>query len=335
MSAFPVGEIAKHIKIVRPDIAVITTIGSDHYKCFRGPEAAAREKGQLVENLCPEGIAILNADDPHVRAMAIRTRARVITFGRCPDADVRGSEITSSWPDRLALTVAFGADKVRIQTKLVGEHWTTSVLAAIACSIVCGVDLQTCAKAVGMQRAAFGRCSVHSRSGKPIYVLDTQKAPFWTMDTGLSFVEQARAMRKTIVVGTISDYAGSCGPKYRNFAKRALAVADRVVFVGPRAGHVSKLRQGEAQDRLYCFENTLQASLFLEREARASELIYVKASRKDHLERLMLSQLDRVVCWRERCGRVDKCQECDNYRKPSRPPKHTLTQELRDIKDES
>jgi UDP-N-acetylmuramoyl-tripeptide--D-alanyl-D-alanine ligase len=331
VSAFPLGEIAKQAKILRPDIAIVTTIGNDHFKIFRSLEATAREKGQLVEALPPGGVAILNADDPNVKAMAARTPARVVTYGLCPDADIRASDVTGRWPDRLALTVSYGADSLRVQTRLVGEHWTVSVLAAIACGLVCDVDLQACVKAVASQQAAFGRFSVHSAPDKPVYVLDTKKAPYYTMAIGLEFVERARASHKTIVIGTMSDYAGSGAGKYRKVARMALAVADRVVFVGPRAGHVSKLRQGDLRNRLHCFESTLQASTFLALESRTDELIYIKASSTDHLERIMLSQIDRVVCWRERCGRKTKCQECTNFRKPSRPPRHTLTPELRAI----
>jgi UDP-N-acetylmuramyl pentapeptide synthase len=77
MSAHPRGFIANWLPLVRPKIGVVTLIGDDHYSTFRGREAAAREKGLLVEALPDDGIAVLNADDPHVVAMVDRTRARV------------------------------------------------------------------------------------------------------------------------------------------------------------------------------------------------------------------------------------------------------------------
>jgi hypothetical protein len=99
-----------------------------------------------------------------------------------------------------------------------------------------------------------------------------------------------------------------------------LEAAARVVFVGPAAGHVSRLRQGDVRQRLFDFESSYQASAFLSEGALPDELIYVKASATDHLERVMLSQLDQVVCWRERCGRkYGICPSCDDYRKPHAP----------------
>jgi UDP-N-acetylmuramoyl-tripeptide--D-alanyl-D-alanine ligase len=75
----------------------------------------------LAEALPQQGWLILNADDPLVRAMAQRTRARVITYGLSADADVRGSDVTSKWPDRLAVTITHGNESLRVASRLVGN----------------------------------------------------------------------------------------------------------------------------------------------------------------------------------------------------------------------
>ena len=133
--------------------------------------------------------------------------------------------------------------------------------------------------------------------------------------SGYDLVRNARATRKTIVFGTISDYPGERSRRYRRIAREALEVADRVVFVGPSASHVSK-----AQDRLFSFETVYQASAFLSESASAGELIYVKGSIIDHLERIMLSEVDQVVCWLERCGISVSCQQCKKFLVPAPPP---------------
>jgi len=320
VSGYPPGAIPQHVRILRPHIGIITTVGTDHYKSFRGLEAVAKEKCQLVQNLSSHGTAILNADDAHVRAMAARTRAKVFTFGRSLDADLRAAEISSVWPDRLSLTVVHEHEKEHVHTQLVGEHWVTSVLAAMACGIVCGVNLNSCARMVERFRPVFGRYSVHKTPGGAVYVLDTRKAPFWTIPSGLAFIKAARAPRKTIVFGTISDYAGASSPKYRKIAREALQVADRVMFVGPHSSHLTRLQQ-EHKERLFAFQCTYQASSFLAEHAVCEELIYVKSSISDHLERIALSQVERVVCWRERCGVKEvHCGRCTRYPIPYRPP---------------
>jgi UDP-N-acetylmuramoyl-tripeptide--D-alanyl-D-alanine ligase len=313
-------EIETAIKIFKPQIGVVTTVGSDHYKMFRSLGAVAQVKGHLIECLPKQGTAVLNADDPHIRGMAARTKARVITFGLSPDADIRAIEVSGSWPDFLILGVKVGEEVVRVETRLFGEHWLPSILAAIACGVACGVDLNTCAKAIASVAPTFARYSMHAKHDGPFYVLDTAKAPFWTIAAALAFIKNARAVRKTMVFGTISDYAGSGGSRYRRVAREALEVANRVVFVGPQSSLVDKLRQGELSNRLFTFQTTYQASAFLSRESLSGELIFIKASSTDHLERIMLSQLDQVVCWQERCGIRRPCPNCRRYRRPKSPP---------------
>jgi UDP-N-acetylmuramoyl-tripeptide--D-alanyl-D-alanine ligase len=314
------GSISSQLDILRPHIGVVTTVGTDHLRIFRNIEAVAREKGDLAESLPPNGTAILNKDDPYVRAMATRTSARVVTYGQSCEADIRGEDVASAWPQGLTLTVTDGKERARLATRLVGEHWATSVLAAIVCGVVCGLNLKSCVEAVARVEPVFGRYSVHQSRYGAAYVLDSIKAPYWTIPSGLRFVRQAAASRKTIVLGTISDYSGKAGRRYRQIARDALAVADRVVFVGPHSSHIQRLRQGEERGKLFAFQTAYEASDFLSREPLPGELIYIKASRAaDHLERIMLSQLDEVVCWRKRCRKVVNCPSCYRYRHPYIP----------------
>jgi UDP-N-acetylmuramoyl-tripeptide--D-alanyl-D-alanine ligase len=318
-ASFP-GLIAESLRLLKPQIGVVTTVGSDHYTNYRSLEATAREKSLLVERLPQSGVAILNIDDPLVCDMARRARAQLITFGLSPQADLRALEVSGIWPDRLSMTVIHMGETVHVETKLVGEHWATSVLAAVALGIVCGVDLKACAQAVKTVEPVFGRYSVHTRSDGASYVLDSYKAPYWTIAKGLAFVRHAAAPRKTIVLGTISDYPGAQGSRYRRVARDALDVADRIVFVGPNSGHIDRLRKGEARDRLFGFQTSYEASAFINSDAIPGELIYVKAGITDHLERVMLSQLDDVVCWREQCGRLRPCMDCSRYHHATMPP---------------
>jgi UDP-N-acetylmuramyl pentapeptide synthase len=218
------------------------------------------------------------------------------------------------------MQVAHGHETVQVETKFVGELWVPSVLAAIALGIACGLDLKTCSEAVKTVKPVFGRYSVHTRSDGASYVLDSYKAPLWTIAEGLAFMRQAAAPRKTVVFGNISNHPGNDGRTYRRVAQDALAVADRVVFVGPKAVHVDKLRQGKEREKLFGFQTSYEVSAFLSSDATPGELIYVKAGIRDHLERVMLSEPDKVVCWRERCGRWDPCMDCSWYRRPKKPP---------------
>ena len=314
------GELAKQLSPLKPTIGVVTTIGGDHYKSYRSLEATAREKGLLIESLPETGVAILNADDPNVLGMAARARARVVTYGCCEDADLRATDISAVWPDRLSFTVTYRGQSARVETQLLGEFWVTSILAAMASALECGVELKTCADVAKMTGPVFGRYSTHIRADGAAFVLDSNKAPVWTIPLGLAFIKSARAPRKTMIFGTLSDYSDKGSRVYRRTARKALGVADRVIFVGTRAGHVEKLRQGLPPDQLLTFQTTFQASEYMSRTVSPGELVYIKGTIREHLERIMLSQLDQVVCWQEWCARLKPCIECSRYRIPWRAP---------------
>ena len=313
------GLLAPQIRLLQPHIGIITAIGTDHYKRFRSREATAQEKGQLFERLAEDGTAIVNIDDPYVCSLIGRTEACLLTIGTAADADLRAEAVASRWPERLTLTVCYRGESIHLQTRLVGEWWTTSVLAAIACGLICGLDLKACAQAVETFETSVGRYSVHEVPGAATYILD-HKAPFWTIAESIDFIAAAGAIRKTIVFGTVSDYAGASSPRYRRLAREALALSDRVLFVGPQAMHVSKLAAGWARGRLFCFPTTFHASEFLKAQTLQGELVLIKGSMAtDHLERIFLSQLDRVVCWRSGCGRSNACPDCRKYHRPFAP----------------
>jgi UDP-N-acetylmuramoyl-tripeptide--D-alanyl-D-alanine ligase len=160
---------------------------------------------------------------------------------------------------------------------------------------------------------------VHQLPGGPTFVFD-HKAPVWTIPHCFAFIKAASAPRKTIIFGTVSDYAGSAGPRYRRTAREALEVADRVVFVGSNARYVEKLRQGELADKILAFRTAFEASAYFKERVLPDELIVLKGSlRVDHLERIMLSLSEPVVCWMEHCRVKSACWKCVDYRRPHPP----------------
>ena len=306
---------------MKPQFGVVTLIGGDHYRNYRNVEATAQEKGLLVESLPESGVAILNIDNPLIADMAKRTRARLLTFGRSPEAVLRAVDVFSVRPDS-----AVDASDLWWRDRSRQDQACRRTLAHLGVGRDRHRPRLRC-RPQNLRRdreeGRFGVRQVHGpfRADDASYVLDSHKAPYWTIAEGLAFVKGVRAPRKTIVFGTISDYPGAASPRYRRVARDALEVADRVIMVGPHSGHIDKLlHQRLAKDRLFGFQTTYQASEFIASDEVAGESIYVKASVAQHLERLMLAQLDGVVCWREHCGRRQKCIDCPKYRIPQLPP---------------
>src|SRR5690349_22417215 len=122
VAAWRPGSVAEKARLLHPDVAIVTRIGLDHHKAFRTLEGVAEEKGALVAALPADGIAVLNADDPYVMAMAEGFPGRVVTFGVAPTATLRAEDIRSSWPDPLELTLHVEGRSLPVRTRLHGKQ---------------------------------------------------------------------------------------------------------------------------------------------------------------------------------------------------------------------
>jgi UDP-N-acetylmuramyl pentapeptide synthase len=265
-----------------------------------------------VECLPEDGTAVLNADDPYVLAMGDRTRARVVTYGISREAVVRGSEVRSNWPERLSLSVRHQGEQIRVHTQLVGEHWASTVLAALAASVACGIPLRRAVAVIESTRPVDGRLSPVEIPGGVTFMRDDWKASLWTVPVALRVLETAQAARKIAIIGTLSDYPGASSRKYRDIATQALAVADTAIFVGPNSHRVDKVRSRLGGERLLVFDWVCELDRFLQDYLRPGDLVLVKGSgASDHLERLVLSRTGDIACWRERCGRMKFCSACE------------------------
>jgi UDP-N-acetylmuramyl pentapeptide synthase len=305
------GVMARSVRVLKPRIGVVTHIAEDHRISFRTLEATARDKGKLIEALPALGAAILNADDPRVLSMRERAEAKVITYGLSAHADVRAEAVSCAWPERLSLVVFHASDRVHVRTRLLGEHWTHAILAALATGIVLGIPLEAGARAIEAVDPVEGRMNPVLSADGVTFIQDDWKAPLWTIAGALDFMRQARARRKIVVIGTISDYSGKASRTYPAVARAARESADKVIFVGPLAHCALKARASERDDRILSFSTLHELRNFLDGYATAGDLVLLKGSRHtDHLERLVLARANRISCWRVGCGRGTHCRGC-------------------------
>ena len=307
------------VALFRPTVGVVTNIGDDHFSAFKSSEAIAWEKGKLIRSLPPDGIAILNADDPHVFAMRSQFPGRSITYGFGDHAMLLGEMVNAAWPDRLSLTVSWNGQSARVQTRLCGDHWAPVVLAALATGVALGVPLAVAAQAVADVAPFDGRMSPAELGDGVTFIRDDWKAPFWTIAPTFEFMRQARGTRKVIVLGTISDYQGDSTRRYVEIAQLALASADCVIFVGPRASACLRAKRAPT-DQLWAFPSLRDASTYLAGYLQPGDLVLLKGStRPDHLERLIFARTTGVKCWRSDCGYMAFCNACDRFDLESGP----------------
>lgn len=146
LSARGVGHIADLARIAPPRIGVVLNVGTAHLGVFGGKEVTARAKGELVEALPADGVAVLNADDPLVAAMAGRTAARVTWYGRGAAAAVRAEGVTLDGRGRASFTLRTPSGAAPVRLRLYGEHAVENALAAAAAGYELGLPVTTIAE---------------------------------------------------------------------------------------------------------------------------------------------------------------------------------------------
>ncbi|GAA4184932.1 UDP-N-acetylmuramoyl-tripeptide--D-alanyl-D-alanine ligase [Streptosporangium oxazolinicum] len=140
------GHIAHLTRVAPPRIGVVLNVGTAHLGVFGGKEEIARAKGELVEALPAEGVAVLNADDPLVAAMAGRTGARVTWYGRGEGAAVRAENVTVDERGRASFTLRTPSGAAPVGLRLYGEHAVENALAAAAAAYELGLPVATIAE---------------------------------------------------------------------------------------------------------------------------------------------------------------------------------------------
>jgi UDP-N-acetylmuramoyl-tripeptide--D-alanyl-D-alanine ligase len=299
--------------IVRPDVAILTVARDDHASAFASKAALFDEMEELLRHVPARGTAILNADDPIVMAMRTSCRGHVMTYGLHENADLRAEAVHSGWPNRLRLTLVHRAAREAVTTRMLGEHWVSSVLAATACGLVAGMTLPEIAEVLARVEPFEGRMQEMRCDDGVIFIRDDYKAPQWTLPACFDFLRQVVDRRKVLVLGEVSDNQDGKELVLQRLVVEALSVADLAVVVGPWSSAVLKLKRGDFAERIFAFTRTRDASAFVNAWLRPGDMVLLKGSnRQNHLSRILLDRQGDIRCWREDCRLARFCRVCDD-----------------------
>jgi UDP-N-acetylmuramoyl-tripeptide--D-alanyl-D-alanine ligase len=311
-----IGQMQPMAELLRPDVALITMFQIEHYSAFRNIESIVEEKRLLVEAVPPDGLVLLNADDAFTPLVTEKIRSRIVTFGRGGDADYRARNIRAAYPQRLRFDIDWSGGTIEIETQYVAEQFWLSAVSAFAAAVELGVPPKTAAARIASFQPITNRCGVIEVPEGPSFILDTAKAPYASIQMSIDILNNSPAVHKRFILGTMSDYAGSRGPKYRAVYRMARESFDEVIFIGEHA-HRSSATQEEIEDgRFKEFFSIEELSNYLHESAIPGEVIFLKGSQNQHLERLGISWREPVTCWEDKCGRKYSCFQCGRYSIP-------------------
>ena len=304
MGADHVGNIAYLCDIVRPDIGVVLMVGTAHAGSFGGVANIARTKGELVEALGPDGVAVLNLDDERVAGMAARTAAPITWF----TADERGvaraaedvaagrasglvaaREVRADDQERPVFDLQVGTDEAAVRhpvaSGLTGLHHVHNVLAAAAAAHAAGMDPAEIARGLdGLGPASRFRMERTDRADGVTIINDAYNANPESMRAALrtlATLGRSSGRRTWAVLGEMLELGDARVREHTLVGESVvrLNIAQLlVVGAGARTLYIGALNEGSWGEEAHFVDDAAQAEAFLTEHLRPGDLVLVKSS---------------------------------------------------------
>ncbi len=238
MGMYVGGEIADLARIARPSIGVVTAVQAVHLSRIGSLDAIEAAKGELLEALPPGGTAILNADDPIVRAMGPRTVARVVTYGFAEDADVGAEAVQSRGPRRDALRAAGTGDRRPVTIPTLGRLSVHNALAAAAVGLAAGMTLDEIVAGLAAGWSAPHRVGL-VRLGAVTIIDDSYNASPGSMVAALDLLRGLPG-RHVAVLGEMLELGDAHDDGHHAVGEAAGHAADLLIVVGAGASGIAE-----------------------------------------------------------------------------------------------
>jgi UDP-N-acetylmuramoyl-tripeptide--D-alanyl-D-alanine ligase len=223
------GEISRLCRIARPTIGVVTAVGHSHTELVGGIEGVAVAKRELVEALPASGVAILNADDVRVAAMADHTDAAVLTYGAAGDVRIVDLHLDEMARASFRILTPWGDGTVRLA--LPGAHMAANASAAIAVAGSVGVDVGSAADALATTAVSRMRMEVLTSATGATIVNDAYNANPTSMGAAIDALAGMRARRRVAVLGLMAEIDDPIAA-HRAVAERVASLGIELVPVG-------------------------------------------------------------------------------------------------------
>ncbi|SFC73452.1 UDP-N-acetylmuramoyl-tripeptide--D-alanyl-D-alanine ligase [Streptomyces aidingensis] len=298
MGARGIGHIRYLTSLTPPRIGVVLNVGTAHIGEFGGREAIARAKGELVEALPPAergGIAVLNADDPLVRAMAARTAARVVLFGESPEAAIRAEDVRLTDDGRPAFTLNTPSGRTGVTMRLYGEHHVSNALAAAAVAHELGMSAEAIAEALSSASSlSRWRMEVTERADGVTIVNDAYNANPDSVRAALrALVAMGKGRRTWAVLGEMAELGDEAFAEHDAVGRLAVRLnVSKLVSVGGRPAawiDMGARNEGSWGEESVHVSDAAAAIGLLRAELRPGDVVLVKASRAAGLEQVALA----------------------------------------------
>lgn len=269
------GDIALLARVAAPAVGVVTNIGPVHLERLGHLGAIVAAKAELVEALPPDGLAVLNGDDPRTAALARRTRARVVFYGLSPQCDVRAEGVVGRGLDGFSFHLSCPAGAIDVSCPLPGKHHVYPALAAAAVALEEGMDLEEIAAALAEARPDL-RLRVLPGPGGSTIIDDSYNASPASMLAALDLLAELPG-RRIALLGEMRELGAAEEEGHRAVGRRAAAACDLLFVSGERARPLAEAATAAGLEARWLEPE--KAAEALRRELGRGDYLLVKASR--------------------------------------------------------
>jgi len=283
------GEIRELTRAAPPNIGVVLNVGLAHVGFLGSIEGVAAAKRELVEGLAAGGLAVLNADDPRVRAMASAAR-RVTFYGLAQGAQVRADKVRLHGLEGSTFMLHSPRGRSEVFLRIPGQHSISNALAAAAVAIEFGFDAAAVASALHGFLPPSRRMNVVSGRNGATVIDDSYNASPGSMEAALEVLRLAPGgALRVAVLGDMLELGDHAQRAHAAIGSLAAESADIVMAIGEHAATVVEAarRAGLADDRAFVVESADQAVQALDPLLSEKARVLVKGSRGMRLERVV------------------------------------------------
>ncbi len=279
------GEIAPLAGLAKPDIGIITGIGSAHIEYLGSREEIAREKGDLLERLPANGHAILPAKDEFIQELRSRTSASILEVG-FDSGNLRATQFTPELSgSRFVIEGDFGTAEAFLP--IAGKHMVGNALLAIAAGVLSGIPLEDCAAALEQVQLTGGRLTRLERRGITLFD-DTYNASPDSMVAALESIASLPATgRRIAVLGRMGELGEHAASGYERVGKKAATSLDALICVGTEAATMAFAAKKSGLSGVHVVADQTEAATLLSSLAQAGDLVLLKASRSARMEEVL------------------------------------------------
>jgi len=297
------GDIKSLMSWVKPDIAVITRFGDVpvHVEFFKSKKALIEEKAHLAKALKDNGVLILNADDEETLAMRTHSKGQLVTYGTM-DATIQASNYSLCYQrndEHKRLELIGLSFKANIQGSclpivrrgVIGEHHMYPALAALAVASALNVNLVSATEGLAKEAMPPGRMRLIQGIKDSIIVDDTYNSSPVALIQALQALKPFSAKKKRIiaVLGDMLELGKFSTEEHRKAGNEAAGICNILVAVGIRAVDIARGAEeaGMKRELIYLFDNSTDASRFLDHFVETNDVVLVKGSQGMRMERIV------------------------------------------------